>query len=1049
MRFLFSRDFYQLRFRSETKVQIKQTSMNKTSEIISLVQPTTLVILGAGIPKTGDKPSALRETTDGTIVFEWLLQAFSNQVSDVQFIGGYQFDKITSRYPSIRYFENQDWANTGATGSLFQADLPKTGSLIVTYSDILYRDNIVRDLLDGNSEVIVAVDSKWKDRYQGRSIKDLSMCEKVCMLGDKVTRLGEDIPPELASAEFIGLICINENVFPELRLALKNGPDLLRKGNLTVLVEWLRIRGAEVRALDVAGDWAQFDDPRDLAHFVLGTKAQTLARLRSLVKKSRIEPQVAFSVNTWNVELEDVIVQIQVSFPGAYIVVRSSALSEDGFKTANAGLFKSILNVPVTDKSAVVSAVNKVIESYPDNNLDNQILVQPMIKGVKVSGVVFTRTLERGSPYYVINYDNTTGTTDTVTSGSSNDQKTLVVRRDTPEDCCAMPACLRGLLPAVKEIEGLVGYDSLDIEFAINELGIYILQVRPIAIDHSKWSHNDTIIYSMLGEAGRYYDRLQSPSPFLLGEKTVFGVMPDWNPAEIIGTNPGRLALSLYKYLILDDVWATQRSEYGYRDVRPQPLLVSFANRPYIDVRASFNSFIPREIENSLAKRLINFYLSWLCRHPDLHDKVEFEVVPTCFSLDFERWEQRLEIDGDFTKEEIAKVRNALMTITHNAIERQNKELLTIDLLEFRYAEICNLEINPLDKAYLLLEDCKRFGTLPFAHLARNAFVAVTLLKSAVTRQVITLDEQNDFFNSINTISRKFTLDSNAVANGEKAWEEFVDYYGHLRPGTYDITSISYAEDPERYLRPSSAGSFSTEAYEGKLWNSAKARFFSALAEFGFNDADKIERFMREAIRGREYSKFAFTRNLSGALNCFATVCKEYGLSREQIAQVRVEDLFALRTDSLSVSKIGEWLRKRAEEGFELSAYASAVELPPLLCDPKDFYVFTIPASMPNYIGNNTVSANCIDMTNSNLENDIAGKIVLIPRADPGYDWFFSKGIAGLITMYGGANSHMAIRAAEFGLPAAIGVGEAAFKRLSQATFIELSPQKKWIKVIR
>ena len=31
--------------------------------------------------------------------------------------------------------------------------------------------------------------------------------------------------------------------------------------------------------------------------------------------------------------------------------------------------------------------------------------------------------------------------------------------------------------------------------------------------------------------------------------------MPDWNPAEIIGTSPFNLSFDLYKYLITDDVW--------------------------------------------------------------------------------------------------------------------------------------------------------------------------------------------------------------------------------------------------------------------------------------------------------------------------------------------------------------------------------------------------------------------------------------------------------------------------------------------------------------
>ena len=45
----------------------------------------------------------------------------------------------------------------------------------------------------------------------------------------------------------------------------------------------------------------------------------------------------------------------------------------------------------------------------------------------------------------------------------------------------------------------------------------------------------------------------------------------------------------------------------------------------------------------------------------------------------------------------------------------------------------------------------------------------------------------------------------------------------------------------------------------------------------------------------------------------------------------------------------------------------------------------------------------------------------------------FSRNISGLITCWGGANSHMAIRSGELGLPAVIGVGELDYNRWSYA----------------
>ena len=58
--------------------------------------------------------------------------------------------------------------------------------------------------------------------------------------------------------------------------------------------------------------------------------------------------------------------------------------------------------------------------------------------------------------------------------------------------------------------------------------------------------------------------------------------------------------------------------------------------------------------------------------------------------------------------------------------------------------------------------------------------------------------------------------------------------------------------------------------------------------------------------------------------------------------------------------------------------------------------------------------------------------------ADPGYDWLFARRIAGLVTQHGGTNSHMAIRAAELGLPSVIGCGEQNFERWSKARVVEI-----------
>ena len=69
----------------------------------------------------------------------------------------------------------------------------------------------------------------------------------------------------------------------------------------------------------------------------------------------------------------------------------------------------------------------------------------------------------------------------------------------------------------------------------------------------------------------------------------------------------------------------------------------------------------------------------------------------------------------------------------------------------------------------------------------------------------------------------------------------------------------------------------------------------------------------------------------------------------------------------------------------------------------------------------------------------------MIKNADPGYDWIFTKNIKGLITMYGGVASHMAIRCAELKIPAAIGCGEINFNKFRTGDQLQIDCSNKKI----
>lgn len=1013
------------------------------------------IILGAGRPFSGDQNSSLKMVSSDVRVLDWTLQAAKFLNPEVHFIAGYQIDEIVSRYPSLHYTINPNWSSTGPVISLLEVQVDDDSEYIVSYGDILFREKTVRELVDLDADVSIAVDSMWKERYSSRTLEDISRSEKVIISGGQMLGSGSDISMETANAEFIGLLTLKPEVMMFLQRNSELFPPNMRRANLTRLLEFLRMHGFNIKVVDVEGDWAELNETHDLANFILGTKAQSLKRLEEVITLSKIAPQVSFTIAEWSKKSEEIIHNIQRKFKSKKVIVRSSAISEDGFDSSNAGAYVSVLDIDAAVKKAILGAITSVIDSYVDRNLANQVLVQPMIENACVSGVVFTRTLSENAPYYVINFDDSSQETDTITSGSSSDHKTLVISRNNAVDLeNYAPQALRGLIPALQEIENLLDYKALDIEFAIGIDGeVNILQVRPLTSEYE--IDSDHVIFEAIEGCIAKFKSLQKNTPFVVGKSTIFGVMPDWNPAEIIGTKPYSLSFDLYRYLITDEVWATQRAEYGYRDVRPHPLIVSFSGHPYVDVRASFNSFIPATLNNELAGRLVDYYLLRLCENPHYHDKVEFEVVPTCYTFNFESWREIL-AGGGFSNDEIDELRDGLRNITKNAISRTPEDLKTVDIFRERFDSIFSSKLSPLDKALALLEDCRRYGTLVFAHLARSAFVSVTLLKSALDTKVISRAAMDSFLNSIETVAHEFINDAKKVVDNQKSWSTFVDRYGHLRPGTYDITSEAYADNIEKFLRPvvdQARASRQEPIDKNSDWLNERESFSNALSTMGIiEDPDTVEPFLRGAIEGREYAKFIFSRNLSAALDLISEYGKIHGLNRTQLANISLGSLFALRSGNISSEDAFTWLINESNSYSNSHDKTNRIEFPPLITTESDFNIFMYPSSQPNYVGSGRVSAEVATLSSEDVDQDnsfLDQKILLIPQADPGFDWIFGHNIAGLVTMYGGGNSHMAIRAKEFGLPAAIGVGEALYKSLSCASIIELDVTNRKIEVIR
>ncbi len=754
------------------------------------------------------------------------------------------------------------------------------------------------------------------------------------------------------------------------------------------------------------------------------TKARTLASLQGRVRSARIASLAYFTVAQWRRNRGECLSHARRTLGDGPLIVRSSCQKEDGAESSNAGEFLSLLNIR---EATLEDAIERVIASYGEPQDSDEVLIQPMLQHVVRSGVAFSHDPNTCAAYRVVNWLEGEDAS-YVTSGRGGR-----IWQQAAASPIAPPKELAGVLALLTELLALFGDVPVDCEFAItrqqNREVLWLLQARPLILRQVPEPAADqaTRIQCIHDKVARGV----LPHPFLMGSRTVYGVMPDWNPAEIIGIRPKPLALSLYRELITDAIWAYQRHNYGYRNLRGFPLMLHFFGLPYIDVRLSFNSFIPADLDEGLAGRLVDYYIDRLLAKPTLHDKVEFEIVFSCYTLDLP---ERIEClaEAGFSKDERAAIANSLRGLTNRIIHSKDglwrKDAAKIDQLNSRREELLRSDADSLERIFLLLEDAKRYGTLPFAGLARAGFVAIQMLRSLVTMGVFSQADHDAFLASVSTVSRQLVRDRATLDR-----TTFLARYGHLRPGTYDILSPRYDEAPELYFDwdqhvpvPEPVTPFSITL--------PQMREVTALLETHGLQPDPIGLFdfLQAGIEQRESSKFQFTRNLSDTLALVADYGARWGFSPQDMAYC---DIAAFKELYVAAARPDEVLGSSIEQGKARYQETLSLSLPPLIARPDDVWGFTWPETWPNFITQKQVTA---IVAGCHRRESLAGAIVCIPNADPGFDWLFAYPIAGLITAWGGANSHMAIRAGELDLPAVIGAGEVLYRRWSEASRLHL-----------
>ncbi len=196
-------------------------------------------------------------------------------INNIIVVRGFAADKIG--YEGVTYYTNEDYANTNMVESLMAAKSEFDDDMVVSYSDILFEEGMLRKMMKSEADFAVAVDDNWKMYWEKRYGKVDFDTESLALdTNGNIVELGLESPKlEDIDARYVGLLKFSKAGLEHI-LALMNAAyaefeekpwqqsgKTVRKAYMTDLLQAVIESGRPVKAERFNNGWIEFDTNED------------------------------------------------------------------------------------------------------------------------------------------------------------------------------------------------------------------------------------------------------------------------------------------------------------------------------------------------------------------------------------------------------------------------------------------------------------------------------------------------------------------------------------------------------------------------------------------------------------------------------------------------------------------------------------------------------------------------------------------------------------------------------------------------------------------
>ena len=225
---------------------------------------------------TENLPKCMLNFNGKTLIQRQIETLRSTGINDIVVVKGYMEEKI--QLPDVKYYINEDYANTNMVETLFTAEEEMNDDILVCYADILYDKKVVEKILSSNVDIGVTVDNEYWDYWKKRLEKPEEDTESL-VIDDygKIIELGDtNCSLDKAKVRYVGLIKFSKKGVEILKKVYHDNREKyfssdsswmrsksFKKAYMTCMLQAIIDAGYRVDPIVIIKGWMEFDTVED------------------------------------------------------------------------------------------------------------------------------------------------------------------------------------------------------------------------------------------------------------------------------------------------------------------------------------------------------------------------------------------------------------------------------------------------------------------------------------------------------------------------------------------------------------------------------------------------------------------------------------------------------------------------------------------------------------------------------------------------------------------------------------------------------------------